>query len=139
MRTLLTALGVDYDQWKALTVAALKLDLRTSTFGGSRLAARGGRGSSTKAGGIRAILGKSIFYLMLGLFMALFVGAVGDRFFAATVLFTYVIFMVGLAMLLDHNAAITSPEDYDILGFQPIANRSAPPGSSSPLLPTEPG
>ncbi len=124
MRALLTALGIDYDQWKALTVTALKLDLRTSTFGGSRMAARGGRGGPSKAGGIRAILGQSLFYLMLGLFMAFFVGAVGDRFFAATVLFTYVIFMVGVAMLLDHNAAITSPEDYEILGFQPITSRT---------------
>ncbi len=124
MRTLLTALGIDYDQWKALTITALKLDVRTSQFGGSRMASRGGKGRSSKAAGIRAVVGKSAFYLFIGFFMAYFVWFIGDRFLAATALFTYVIFMVGLAMLLDHNAAITSPDDYDILGFQPITSRT---------------
>ncbi len=116
MKRLLTWLGVDYDQWKALTIVALKLDLRTSTFGGAR--SRLGRGAG------RSVIGQIVFYLMMGFIMALFVGYLGDRFVAGTILFSYAILMVGTAMLVDHNAAITSPEDYGILGYQPITSRT---------------
>lgn len=124
MRSILTGLGIDYDQWKALTIAALKLDLRTSRLGGFRTGSPGGKGRSSKAAGTRAILGRFAFYIFMGFFMAYFVWFIGDRFLAATALFTYLILMVGLAMLMDHNAAITSPEDYEILGFQPITSRT---------------
>lgn len=116
MRRLFTALGVDYDQWKALTIASLKLDLRTSRFGGNRMRPAGGSR--------RMVFGQAVFYVMIGVFMALFVGYLGDRFAAATLLFSYVILMVGTAMLVDHNAAITSPDDYGILGFQPLTSRT---------------
>jgi ABC-2 type transport system permease protein len=115
VKRLLTALGVDHEQWKALTIVALKLDLRTSSFG-----ARGRRAARRS----RAIAGQLMFYVLLGAFMAALVYGIGDRFLAATVVFSYVIFMVGTAMLVDHNAAIISPADYGILGFQPITSRT---------------
>ena len=35
MRRLLTAFGVDYDQWRALTITALKLDFRQTALSGA--------------------------------------------------------------------------------------------------------
>lgn len=116
MNRLLTALGVDYAQWKALTVASLKLDLRAGSFGGAR--------TTRNASGRKAIIGQAIFYVMLGIVMAITVWTMSDRFVAATILFSYVIVMVGTAMLVDHNTAITSPADYGILGYQPISSRT---------------
>jgi len=116
VKPVLTALGVDYAQWKALTIAALKLDMRASTFGGAR--------TKRRRSGVTAIIGQIVFYILLGLFMALFVSYMGDRFAAAIVVYSYVIVMVGTAMLVDHNTAIVSPTDYGILGFQPITSRT---------------
>jgi len=95
---------------------ALKLDLRAGSFGGAR--------TRRASGGARPLIGQAIFYVLLGVFMALFVSHMGDRFFAASAVFTYVILMVGTAMLVDHNTAIISPTDYGILGFQPISSRT---------------
>lgn len=116
MRRLLTALGVDYDQWKALTIASLRLDLRAGSFGGAR--------TTRSAPGRRGIIGQIIFYGMLGFVMAITVWMLSDRFVAATLLYSYAIVMVGTAMLVDHNTAITSPADYGILGYLPITSRT---------------
>jgi hypothetical protein len=113
---LFAAFGVDYTQWKALTLVALKLDFRMGSFVRSRF--------SREARGIATLVSQVIFYSIYGLFMAIIVWASRDVFLAGTVLMTYVMFMVGTAVLLDHNSALTSPHDYGILGFRPISSRT---------------
>src|ERR1043165_6804862 len=114
MRKLLTAFGVDVDQWWGLTTAALKTDLRSSAF------VRGSRMKQVRAAS--AMTGQIVFYLFIGLFMAVFVAITAELFMSASVVLSYVMFMVGTATLLDHNAAITSPDDYHILGFRPVTS-----------------
>jgi ABC-2 type transport system permease protein len=116
MRKLVEALGVDYAQWKALTLVALKLDFRQGSFGQSRMR----RATS----GVAKIANQLIIYSMYGLFMALLVWASRDLFFAGTIVMTYMMFMVGTAVLLDHSAALTSPADYGVLGFRPVSSRT---------------
>jgi len=116
VRSLLERYGVDYGQWLALTKTALLLDLRSSVFiRGSRV---------RQAAGASALIGQVIFYLFTGGMMAAFVAISGDLFVSASLIIGYVMFMVGTAALLDHNAAITSPDDFNILGYQPIASRT---------------
>ena len=116
MRQLAAALGVDYDQWKALTLVALKLDFRGRSFGRSR----SGSGARTTA----VLVSQAMFYSLYGLFMAIVVWATHDLLLAGTVLTTYVTFMVGTTILLDHNSALASPKDYAILGFRPVSSRT---------------
>ena len=116
MRRLAGAIGVDYDQWKALTVVALKLDFRQGSFGRSRF------GRDTRATAV--LISQLVFYSVYGLFMAILVWAVRDLFVAGAILMTYVTFMVGMTVLLEHNSALTSPQDYSILGFRPISSRT---------------
>jgi len=116
MRRLAAAFGVDYDQWKALTLVALKLDFRGGSFGRSRL----GAGARSTA----VLVSQAIFYSVYGLFMAIVVWATNDLLLAGTVLTTYITFMVGTTVLLDHNSALTSPKDYAILGFRPVSSRT---------------
>jgi hypothetical protein len=116
MRRIAAALGVDYDQWKALTLVALKLDFRGGSFGRSRF----GAGARSTA----VLVSQAIFYSVYGLFMAIVIWATRDLFLAGTVLTTYVTFMVGTTVLLDHNSALTSPKDYAILGFRPVSSRT---------------
>lgn len=116
MRTLFQAIGVDFDQWKALTIVALKLDFRTSSLGRSRM----GRQVSTIAG----FVGQFIFYTLMGAFISAFVWVSRDLFLVGTIAMTYVMFIVGMAVLVDHNSALVSPTDYAILGFRPVTSRT---------------
>lgn len=118
MKRLITALGVDYVQWRALTAAALKLDVRV---GGAGAVAMHG---SARASGKSAFIGRAFFYALLGLFMAGVVVMLQDRFAAALIVLSYVLVAVGTAMLLDLNGVILSPTDYGVLGFRPISSRT---------------
>lgn len=116
IRRLFAALDIDYDQWLAITKAILLVDLRTSTF------VRGARARRAKA--IGTFVGQLAFYTMTGLFIGAFVVFSGDLLLSADLVLSYVMFMVGTAALVDHNAAITSPDDYYILGFRPVTSRT---------------
>ena len=108
--------GVDFDQWKALTAVLLKLDVRLSSLG---------RSSFGREGSVAArLFAQFMFYTLVGAAMAAFVWFSRDLFLAGTISMTYLMFMVGTAVLLDHNSAIASPTDYAILGFRPIASRT---------------
>lgn len=116
MKWLLRAIGVDYDQWKALTIVALKLDFRQGGVGRSRM----GR----EARGAAALVVQAVFYMVYGLFMAILVWVSQDLLLVGTVLMTYVTFIVGTTILLEHNSALTSPTDYGVLGFRPVSSRT---------------
>jgi len=115
MKRLATAAGVDYDQWKALTLVALKLDFRQGRFGRSRT-------GDTRQ--VAMLVTQAIVYSMYGGFMAILVWATRDLFLAGAALMTYVMFIVGTTVLLEHNSVLTSPQDYGILGFRPITSRT---------------
>lgn len=117
MKKLFAALDVDFDQWLALTKAALKIDLRASSFTRFRRLNQQARG----AGGL---VGQIIFYLFMGGAMASLVFIIHDRFLGASIVIGYVMFMTGTAALLDHNATIVSTDDYGILGYRPITSRT---------------
>ncbi len=116
MRRLFAAADVDYDQWKALTIVALKLDFRTSSLGRSQF--------RRDASIVAAVIGQLIFYTLIGLAIAAFVWFSRDLFLVGTVAMTYVMFVVGMAVLVDHNSALASPSDYAILGFRPVTSRT---------------
>ena len=116
MRGLFSFAGVDYDQWRALVRASLTVDLRTSLFV---------RGPNTNQGSaMAAIIGQIVFYGLTGFFISLGVWYSRDLFLSGVFVVTYVMFMVATASLMDHNAAIASPDDYYILGFRPVTSRT---------------
>lgn len=115
MRALFDAFGIDYAQWKALTIAGLRVDLRAGTFGGAR---------TKRKARVSPIVMQLIVYLVFGVFVAVAVSWIADLFLASLVVTSYVMFMVGTAMLVDHNATITSPTHYAVLAFQPIASQT---------------
>jgi len=115
MRRLFAAADVDFDQWKALTTTLLKLDFRQTALG-ARPMQEGKRSA--------VLIMQAMFYTLFGVFMFFFVMFGKDLFLAGTVAMTVIMFIVGTAVLLDHNSAIASPEDYGILGFRPISSRT---------------
>ncbi len=117
MKPFFVALGVDYDQWLALTKALLKRDFRTRSVA---VGNRGGR----EAVGARAFFSQFLLYSVFG---ALLSGAIvfsKDLFFIGVVMSAYVMFMVGTAVLLDHSSALTAADDFAVLGFRPITSRT---------------
>ena len=114
---LFAALGVDYAQWMALTRVALKLDWRQTSLGNARMTRK-----SVHAG--LAIVSQLIFYTVVGAVIALVAWRSTDVFLVGLILASYVFFIAGTAVLLDHNSALTSPTDYAVLGFQPVSSRT---------------
>ena len=116
MRRLFSAAGIDFDHWKALTVVALKLDFR-----GSALNQRHGD-NETRV--VISLIFQAIFYTLFGGIIAYLVWASRDLWLAGTIASTYIAFLIGTAVVLDHNSVISSPVDYAILGFRPVSSRT---------------
>jgi hypothetical protein len=116
MRRLFAAAGVDVDQWRALTIVALKLDFR-----GTALTQRQGEHETRVA---ISLIFQAIFYTLFGGIIAYLVWASGDLWLAGTIASTYIAFLIGTAVVLDHNSVISSPVDYAILGFRPVSSRT---------------
>ena len=116
MRRLFAVAGIDFDQWKALTVVAIKLDFR-----GSALSQRHD-GHATNV--VASLIFQAIFYTMFGGMIAYLVWASRDLWLAGTLASSYIAFIVGTAVVLDHNSVISSPVDYAILGFRPVSSRT---------------
>jgi hypothetical protein len=108
--------GVDYAQWVALTIVALKLDLRGTAFGRSAF--------NREVRAIASLLAQLAFYTLVGAGLSAFIWLSPDLFLVSALTMGYVMLAVGLAVLLDHNTAISSPLDYAILGFRPINSRT---------------
>ncbi len=116
MRGLFAAADIDFDQWKALVVVALKLDIRGSAF-----SQRQG-GHETRL--VIALIFQAVFYTMFGGLIAYVVWASRDLWLAGTIASSYIAFIIGTAVILDHNSVISSPADYAILGFRPVSSRT---------------
>jgi len=116
MRRLFAAAGVDFDQWKALTIVALKHDFR-----GSSLTQRQ---ASREVKVVVALIFQAIFYTMFGGMIAYLVWASRDLWLAGTIASSYIAFIIGTAVVLDHNSVISSPTDYAVLGFRPVSSRT---------------
>ena len=116
MTRLFHAFGIDYAQWRALTVAALKMDLRVSAIGGAI-----GRRNASRVATVISLLA---FYGMMGGFASILVIAIRDVTMSGTIVLSYLMFMVGTMVLLDQQSVITSPDDYVVLGFRPVGSRT---------------
>jgi hypothetical protein len=116
MRRLFAAIDVDVEQWKALTIVALKLDFR-----GTALSQRQGHREASVAA---SLIFQAVFYTMFGGMIAYVVWASRDLWLAGTIASTYIAFIIGTAVILDHNSVISSPIDYAILGFRPVSSRT---------------
>src|SRR5262245_38443183 len=116
MRRVFAAAGIDFDQWKALTVVSLKLDFR-----GTASAQRQFRPDTSF---VAAIVFQIVFYTLFSALVALVVWASRDPLLIGSIAATYIAFVIGTAVILDHNSVISSPADYGILGFRPVSSRT---------------
>lgn len=120
LRRLFDAAGVDFDQWRGLTRALMRMDVRTTRVQGGIGAATTRPQDNQAALFVRQVA----MYILMGVVAALIVFFVADVMLAATLVITYVMFMVGSMVLIDHQSVITSPDDYLVLGSRPVSSRT---------------
>jgi hypothetical protein len=116
-RRLIAALGVDYEQWKALTGVCLRIDTRRT--GGPRRAHAPRRDSKLR--GYRGLV--LVTLLQSGVLAGLAV-ALRDTLTATVMLTTMSAFNTALMLMSDFAGFVVSPDDYWILGSRPVDDRT---------------
>jgi ABC-2 type transport system permease protein len=116
LKILIQLLGADYEQWLALTRVAIKLDLRTDSIARQQSS---GTSSSTMQ-----MVSRFLIYLVFGGFLGVWVGINKDVFFTGTILITYIMVMGAMLVLIDFGAVVMSPDDFAIIGYQPVSSRT---------------
>ncbi len=118
LRALLELLGADYPQWRALTRVALKLDLRVAGLGVPQAS------SKESSGNFRIWFARLWIYVFVGGMLGGLVWANKDVFFTGTLLVSYTMVMTAMLVLVDFGAVVISPDDFALLGYQPVTSRT---------------
>jgi hypothetical protein len=119
LRALIEVLQVDYEQWRALTRTALKLDLRTTHLGPTH-----SRQAGKSQTPYRQWISRLAIYIFMGGMLSPMVWIVRDVFFSGTVILTYTMVMTAMLVLIDFSAVVVSPDDFAVLGYQPVTSRT---------------
>jgi len=117
IRRLFNHLEIDYAQWRALSLASLKLDFRVGGM-------RGVLGHDDRGRPSGQLISVVIFYVFTGIFLAGFAIMNKNVFLTSTLLSAYIMFMIGSIVLVEYNSVVVSPDDYEILGYRPISSRT---------------
>ena len=103
--------SVDWQQLRALLVAGIKLDLRTS---------RGGIGRGKLPPFVIAL----ITYAVMGLLMAVGLRSHGDLFTYSLFTISAAMFMTALAVIMEYVTIVVHPDDFEILAHRPVSSRT---------------
>lgn len=116
MTRVLRALGADPGQYFALVRLALRIDMRQSAIG------FGWQRKSTKPKLV--FFATLLYYLIFGIFFAIFSYGASSIFVGASFTLAAVIFLLGGLILIEYNAIIISPDDFPVLGHLPVSSRT---------------
>jgi hypothetical protein len=107
--------AIDRVQWRALVIASLKTDLRTS-----------GRSLNVHArpGNSMALVGSLVVFAAMGAGIAVLVAVSPDVYLDATALLFMLGFVIASSILIEYQAVVLSPDDYRQLAFQPVTSRT---------------
>lgn len=114
LRKAIEALGADYDQWRVLSRVMLRNDLRSV----SSLQLDTGQ----RKGGSSKVWLKFLIYGVFGLWVAMMTFAVPGLFLAGTIALSATGLVIAMAILVDFQAVVVSPEDYHVLAPQPVSS-----------------
>jgi hypothetical protein len=112
----LTALGIDAAQWRALTRTYMTLDFRSA--GGAMRHGRKERGGASPLSGL-------LFVSAIGsVAFAVIAWSTPDLLMSASMLTTYGATTTMMLLLVDFTAVVVSPDDYGVLGHRPVGSRT---------------
>jgi hypothetical protein len=103
--------SLDWEQFRALLVASIKLDLRTSRAGIGR-------------GKLPPFAIAVITYTVMGTLMAVGLRPHGDLFYYSLFTLSAAMFMTALAVLMEYVTIVAHPDDYNILAHRPVSSRT---------------
>ncbi|MDE0038966.1 MAG: hypothetical protein OXU77_15655 [Gammaproteobacteria bacterium] len=108
------AVGADYHQWRVLTRAMLKVDMRST----SPLQV----GDRPQRDGV----GLTFFFVhgFTGVAAAVVVAFVPDLFGGTMIAMSIIMVLLATALLTDYQTVVSSPADFEVLGYQPISSRT---------------
>lgn len=102
---------LDWTQLRALVVAAVKCDLRTSRTGYGRRR-------------IPPFFLALFVYLIMGTFLSLALVASRDTFMISLFTLSAAMFMTVISVVMDYGVVVVSPEDHDVIAFRPVSSRT---------------
>ncbi len=106
------ATAVDWEQFRALLVASVRLDLRST---------RMQRGRAAKFPPVAAAFAT---YLVMGTLLALAVMSTEDIFVFSLFTLSAAMFMTALLVIMEYSSVVVHPDDFDILGHRPISSKT---------------
>ena len=115
MTALFDLLGVDYRQWRAISRTLLRTDFRVPL---------GQSGETYPLHTVRGLLIMAAVNGLVGLASAFIVFMNRDAVLAATIVLSYVTFVLAPSVLTQHGASMLSATDYLILGPRPVSSRT---------------
>src|SRR5512133_3799362 len=95
---------VDWEQWRALVVAGIRLDFRAPG------AAEGG------AAGVQRLMAIAAMNLVLGLALGAIALFVPDVFVSGSLVLTVTMCLVAVSIVMEFAVVVLSPLDYEVLG-----------------------
>lgn len=113
---LLTALGVDAVQWRALARTYVAIDFRPT--GGAV------RQDGKPRSGVAPLSGLLFISAIGGAAFAFIAAAAPDPLISASLLTTYAAANTMMMLLVDFTGIVVSPDDYAILGHRPVGSRT---------------
>ncbi|HJR61471.1 MAG TPA: hypothetical protein VJ813_18835 [Vicinamibacterales bacterium] len=116
MTGLLAAAGIDPVQWRSLTVAYLRMDLRR---GGGAL-----RKDSQKSASALSLAGLLVGAAINSVVIALLVFLIRDPLTAAVGMVTMATMTISMLLLLDFTGSVISAEDYWVIAPRPVTSRT---------------
>ncbi len=115
MREFLLSLNIDPAHWVVLTKVFIKNDFRQSAMSSTLRHGQTGK---------RTFWVLIFFYFITGMIFIPVVLAIPDVFPAVSLLTAYTMFMIGSLILVEYHSVIISPDDYFVLGYQPVTSQT---------------
>ena len=116
LNRLLTALGVDAIQWRALARTYIAIDFRPT---GGAVAQKG-----KQRGSVSPLSGLLFVSAIGGLAFSFIAAAAPDTLVSASLLTTYAAANTMMMLLVDFTGVVVSPDDYSVLGPRPVGSRT---------------
>jgi hypothetical protein len=114
MTAIFARAGIDYRQWKAMTLTLLRSDFRLPGQSNQHYSMRTASG----------LLFMAVLYGFFGLSMAALILLNPDALLTATITLTYLAFLVVTSVLTQYGSTIVATTDYAILAPRPVSSRT---------------
>ncbi len=102
----------DREQFKALLIASIKLDLRSSRL------------SHGRRSKFPPLVAAFITYIVMGTLLAVALVSTADPFLFSLLTLSAAMFMTALLVIMEYSSVVVHPDDFDVLAHRPVSSRT---------------